>query len=328
MKTKLSLLMAPFCLGLVLVLVIAACSKDGGGDEPGPSSNSGGNSYYAPSSEKDNPSIKFEDLDQSYVEDGKFWITGKIFAIGKDASIAKLNFTPAGRVSYKGSLVNGRISVTGSTISLSGVTFVDFESFAGCGKQNITVEACLDSDPDCKVAATKNLDFTKPESYCAPSSSSQTAMSSSEAKGWKFGAAQSISITDPEVPVSIGSASFKLLGEKTDTQFDLEVLNGGKIRVVEDPCGYNATANEPSEYIELGKSYDSSKRCFGDEAPTKSILSEASPDAPSVQAAPNLFYFIYSGNKQYFLAFTKGEGATSFSRWPKKCTYWEATESP
>jgi len=304
MKTKLSFLALPLCLGMVLTFVLAAC--DGGKDSPGDelSSGSGGGSVITnPSSEVKSDSIVFDD--KSFGTDlsgDKMYITGKIYGT-VDLPIVKLEFKPNNLISY-----DDDIDLPATNVTLTGRVYIDLtsSSLSGCGtKQYIEIKAC--TDQNCKGYATKNVEYVRPDRYCAASSSSVTAASSSSKTVWKFG-----QITTVDVPyntkVDIGSGSFKLSGD--DGQPDIEVT-GGKIRLATALCG--------SDDVEPGKEYSSEKSCLGSEVPTTNSL------GGDLGVQMGEFYLIYYSDSKYLVQFEK---KTSWIDWPKKCNFWMATVSP
>lgn len=187
MKTKLSFLALPFCLGLVLTFVIAACSS---GDSPnGPSnssnSNSGGGNSYSRPPDVDDAEVVFSSNFDVVVEGNLVVFTGNVDGSSKD-HIVKLEFLTNGKaqgwVTYKDDPVTGPISMDISTVVLSKAEIDLTNSAIPCGTHSVTVGACIQSGK----CSQKSKDFTKPESMCAVSSSDAAPSSSSEAV-WVFG---------------------------------------------------------------------------------------------------------------------------------------------
>jgi len=307
MKTKLSFLVLPLCLGMVVALVLAAC---GGESSPsGPQSGASSSGGYTPmSSDVTSSQVTISDnfgveLDYEIVR-----ITGTIQAAKVDP-LVKVEFrvNGSGWVSYKGNPVTGAITFPVSD-SVTLVRLSDAEidlnnpSIPCSTLLTIQVVAYPASGEDNR--GSKSGTFEKPAYMCAISSSGTEASSSSEAV-WKFEAPHFEDVILNSA-VNIGSGSFKLTGDD-DAQPDIEVT-GGAIRRAESIGG--------DDDVIPGKAY--SVKNLGSVVPsdTKEVLQNQE------------YYLIYLNNgDKYLLQFTKREGA-SWSSWPKKCTYWKATESP
>jgi len=318
MKTKLYFFALPFCLGLVLTLVFAACSGDDGGGGSGSSSNSSNPGYSSAPPDKEVDGIEFGDFSSSYDDGSKFYIIGQIKAKGKDANILWLKFEPASVVTFNNSKANGYMDTITTTISLGLNSYVDFEDQSiKCGSQSVTIYACADEGQ--KTCGNKSVSFTKPSSFCAQSSSSAPPSSSSEAKKWKFEASKTVTISRMDETVSLdnNSVAFKFTGDDEATPDLIVTSGGGTFRPVVSFCGGDDEPVAGKEYV----AYDekSNAECLGDAIPT----SNKSPEGEGITMRE--FYFIYSGNNRYLLQFTREDRSKT---WPKICTYWKATESP
>jgi len=315
MKTKLSFLALPFCLGLVLAFMLSACDSGGGGNKDEKSSSSaGGGSNPTPSSEKDNASINWDpDPPEISISNDKLRIRGKIIAIGKEANIVKVKFSPSGWVEYDGSLTEAT-----QTFILTGNTVVDLTNSAiPCGsKQNITIEACLTDD--CKASSLRNVPFEK---ECAISSSETTAPSSSSAKAvWKFGAPDTKEVRANK-DVELGSGKFKLVGDDDMESQPAIQVTGGRVQSVIALC------DDECDDVEVGKAYEAysgrdSEDHLGTEAPKGSSF-----EPVYIGSIRSEFYLLVIGSDKYLLAFEAGPSG-DVSKWPKKCIIWKATESP
>jgi len=323
MKTKLSFLALPsFCLGIVLTIVLAACtsdSTDSGGGESASSSKSSG------STEPPGPvkgSLEISDLGVEVRKSGdKADLTGLVKG-NSTTRILKIEFNldkSANNWLYD---LDGNKSVnTNLTFDDPGVVshplsnyYIDLTSIS-CGTIKFWVKAC--TDKDCKDSPTTSppVEFEK---GCAASSSSESApSSSSEEKKWKFGSPTTVEIKSPDELVKINSSvSFKFVGEEEiiDTQPNLEV-DGGKVRYANSLC--------VDEKVVPGKSYEvkdpkTGMECLGNSVPSKSKYDEGVNEDD--------MFIIYSGDEKWLLLFQRG--GDKWRMWPKKCTYWPATESP
>jgi len=325
MKTKLSFLALPFCLGVVLTFVIAACSSSDSNPDPGPGGNSAGNSPGI-SSAVESGSVELNGFDvvdgSEYGKPDKVLILGKFDRIGRETYIKKLDLGPHGLVTYDGSLVNSQITLPPETeyVTLTNNAFIDLKTVKECKKIDIEVKACVDDACSAGNFAGDTKPFTIPAKYCASSSSATVPSSSSATRVWVFGDPTTKNIEALDEVVEVGSGiTFKLTEDPAAP--DLEVLGGGKIRMamtgpdkIVPGTAYNAY-NERTDAEELG-----------DKIPTASKLSESSPDNLAVQATD--YYFIYAGNDKYLLQFSKCASCERFSKWPKVCTIWKATKWP
>jgi len=311
MKTKLSLVL-PLCLslGLVLTFVLAACS--GSTSVPPDSTSSSGGAVYHPSSDVQAPGIveirSFEVT--TYGE--KVYLTSSIEG-SKEEPIVKVEIltTQPGWISYNDLGGNPKTFSPGvKTITLNAEVDLN-EASIKCSDNphSITVKACIDQACSPGKYATETGTFEKPGYLCVLSSSGGALSSSSEA-AWVFGAPQfnDVSLNSP---VSIGSGSFKLTGDD-DGQPDMEVTNG-KIRLA-------TSLGVDDESVVPGKSYSSKENALGSSVPASSKLE----GEYGVQNKEYYLIYLNDGNK-YLVQF---EGKPKWIDWPKKCTYWLATESP
>jgi len=305
MKTKLSLLALPFCLGLVLTFAIAACS--GGGDEPsgGNSSNSngGGGTSYSRPPDVDNDKVKFSDNFDVYVEGNFVLMNGSVDGSAKD-HIVKLEFltnnAAQGWVTYNGSPVDGPVpGIDITTVSLRRAQIDLTNDAIPCGTHSLTIKACTQTD-----CAQKSKDFEKPKSLCPDLNSSASEPSSSSEAVWVFGSPHEGDF-EYNKSLSIGSGSIKAVGEdEMDTQPDL-VVTGGTIKLA---LGIDEDAG-----ITENTSY-----------PAKSIT------PADVDGLQEEYYLIYLNDGDIYLIqfLRKGEGGMAWTKWPKKYIYWRAKEHP
>jgi hypothetical protein len=300
MKTRLSFLALPFCVGLVLTFVLAACTSDGGGGSGGSNSSSSG-AVYTPSSEVSASEVVFDGFGVGEPEYDIIILKGYIDAAPADP-IVKLEFKgiQPGWVSYKDAPVNGSVSLNTSRVKLADYEIKLENPSIPCGSHNFTVEACTAKN----TCSTKNGTFTKEAYLCALSSSAGALLSSSSEATWKFGAPVIVDASiNTQIPMGTG-----YLRIVEDSQSGIIEVTNGKIRRVE------AISDDD---VVPGKSYSSSESLLGSKPAT----------ALSDDLQNNEYYMVYlNDNSKYLVQFTK-KGA-SWSSWPKTCTYWLALESP
>jgi len=300
MKTKLSLLALPLCLGLALTLALVACGSDGPTNST-PSSSSG---LPPPlSSEVSNPEVKISDDFAVSVTYEIGDIIGKIDGSGNNP-ITKIEFTPSGWVQTR------NITLPSPSINLTGKADIDLtNSSIQCGKpQTIQVQACAE-----KICSSKNATFEKPAYLCEPSSSSG-ASSSSEA-GWRFGPPTNANIDKLNDDVNIGSAgSFILRSEDNNPKDGTPdmVVTGGKVRSV-------VSQNLISEKNGQIPTTTYSAADLGKNVPASNVSDEPATDES--------YFLVYFDNGDKYLVYFE-RGGSRWSEWPKKCTYWKAIESP
>jgi len=326
MKTKLSFIALPLyggvCACLALTFVLASCSGEG----PTNSTTSSSSNVTHPSSAVNVPGvIEITDFGiVDYSDQGFVVIAGKVTAT-RDVPVAKLRFKASNTswISFRDAPVTGDIMISGERqINLENETEIDFRNPINmpCGTPiTVSLEAW---NTEGTSASTAAVSFTRPDRYCAALSSSSEVSSSSEAV-WKFGQSTSGTVNKNQ-PVTIGSGTFELKegpegSGLTDGAPEVEIT-GGKIRVpllTSTGCRIDFDPNS-------GNSYPSNENCLGSKEPTASKLSEANNGAGAQSFE---YYLVYVGGSKYLLQFQKGDGVL-FSGWPKKFTYWIATESP
>jgi len=330
MKEKLSFLALPFCLGLVITIVLAACSSGGGGTGPSHETSSSSGNSGGQSSDVQVPGVLEIDPFSVYIFDKKAIISGTVTATPADP-VARLEFlinnssANANWISYQGETVNGSINVPKTVI----LNIEDAE--INLKNENIpceeviivTVKAYNSSG---KVAIVHD-NFKKPSNLC-PVSSSAGAVSSSSAVVWRFGQPV-VEDVDANTPIHLGNSggSFELVGNvPIDGQPDLKVYYG-KVRPA-NPCKENDL-----EDIKPGEPYSSEKNCLGNTPATVSKLSEPDcveggfKDDYGCYAQPEEYFLIYlNDGSKYLLQFKPIDESTKYTAWPKKGTYWEVLE--
>jgi len=333
MKTKLSFLALPPCLGLALIFALAACGG-GGGSGDGDSSSSGGNSGNLSSQETDAqlifdvddpPNDIYPNLGSDKIE-----LLGS-FNAGSLDPIVKLEFFPSGVVSYNGNIVNSAITSnlpnSGTFISLTNQdTYVDLKKVTGCGQKEVDVRACLaDKDGKTNRCTSYKYKYERPDSYCATSSSGGGgARSSSSEAMWKFGQKQGpLSVqknTETEIPGF--SVKFTLKDPAGDVGVGVDIsISGGKIRWTE--ASYNAESDKSGftgEYPEPNHAY-----------PNSIFRSMTGPSEN--MSIPNLDEYhlltANSGNDKYLIRIEPRDGpGQSPGDWPKKVYYWKVEDGP
>lgn len=307
MKTKLSYLALPLCWGVVLALVLAACSEDkndsgGGGGTSSPSSEP----YRLSSEVAGNDSVSIDGFGVD-PESSRINITGTVYGTGVNP-IVKVEFSPASYFSYESELV-----LPSPTVKLTGKVYIDLAnpSLTQCGQFDITVKGCLDMACSPGKYATRNSKFERPASFCNSSSSEAMVSSSSEVM-WVFGSATPI----PDVPmgqsVSIGTGSFRLDGDEGQPNI---TVAGGTVRAT----GLGSMGEDDTPVA--GKAYSSKENFLGSSVPTSSTYGNADEGVQNKD-----YLLIYFGSTVYLLRLE----AKSGQPWPvaKQGTYWPATEHP
>jgi len=297
MKAKLSSLAVSLCvcLGLVLTLMIAACTEDT------PNNPSGGTSSgieQPMSSAPPLPGILEIQGFDIMVSGENIYLVGNVVATRAEP-IVKLEITPSNWVSYNAELPSARFELVNVK--------VDFEKVPCKSDNYFTVKACLDAgcSKDKEYHETKY--FEKPNYHCETSSSGGAELSSSSESSWVFGAREEAELP-ANTEVSIGGAKITL--KTDDAELDAQPsirVNNGTIRRVESICG--------DDDIQTGKSYSST--CIG----------STNPSATSEDWQNQEYYLIYIyGGDKYLIRMESSDGTPStVARWPKKCTYWKAT---
>jgi hypothetical protein len=304
MKAKLSFLALPLCLGLVLTFVLAACSSGGGTNGSGGSSSNSNTVYsseIAPEGTVDIVGFNVQ------TQGERVYITATIEAT-KDEPIVKLEITgiPMNWLSYSnlGEFQRGvKTFILDAEIDLN-------EPSIKCSDNphKFTVKACINDACGPQKYTFKEGEFNKPDYLCNLSSSGGAVSSSSEAV-WMFGAPQFSDIVFNN-PVTVGSGSVKATGD--EGQPDIEVSNG-KIRHV-------MSLGVDDDEIVPGKSYSSKESALGSKPAETSKLD----GDDGMQNKEYYLIYLNDGGK-YLIRF---DAKTSWPDWPKRCTYWLATESP
>jgi len=332
MKTKLSFLALPLCLGLLLTFVFAACSDDSNDDNGGgASSNSSGPTPPPTSAGQQGNSIKFDNppfgLDEQ--EGDKINLKGKVTGTSA-VKIKKLEFGIKPSVSNwlygynpdkdKYELVSGSVTIEAVGVSLNDY-YIDLTGFSPntCGQFEVWVKAYGGEGTALDTATSPIKTFTRANSYCSGSSSSQgfQAPSSSSESGWKFGGDHAQKDISWNTSFTLGSGSIKLTGDPaSETQPGLEVEKG---KIVIEPISLAPVQGEISTTREY-----TSKELFtaGNNAASKL------PDDSGIQ----LFYYYiiyFDGGDKYAVQFSSKTGDdNNWGAWPKKIEYWKATISP
>jgi len=305
MKTKLSFLVLPLCLGLLLTFVLAACSD--GNPAPNDGTSSGSQNPNLSSSNVYLPG-EVDFLEFTVVDGGsKVYIDGTVEGTTEEP-IVKVEFI----TTNSGWISNNSLGENPKTFS-PGYKAVTFSAEIDLNEPSIK---CSDNPHTIKVmacntknkCATDSRTFNKPDYLCALSSSGGAVSSSSEAV-WVFGSPQFADVPFNS-PVTIGSGSVKMTGN--EGQPDIEVSNG-KIRMP-------TSLGVDDDVVSPGKSYSSKENALGSSVPTKSKLE----GEDGLQNKTNYLIYLNDGSK-YIIYF---EAKTTWPEWPKKCTYWPATESP
>ncbi len=310
MKAKLSFLALPLCLGLVITFVLAACSSETTTDNSQGGNSSESSNNYLSSDVKADGTV---DIYGFAVETSgsKVYISGNVEGSIEEpiVRVEVLGLQPSW-ISYNSEGSNPKTYSPGvKTVSID-IELDLTQSSIECGKDYaVTLKACIDANCSAGKFATKSGTFKKdPAYFCATSSAGGTPLSSSSEISWVFGGPQ---FADVPVNTSIplGSGSFKLTGDDQLEAQPVITVSGGTIRRAESLGG--------DDDVVPGKAYSSRENVLGSKVPSGSTEDVQNQE----------LYIVYlSGGNKYLLQFTKG--AESFASWPKKCTYWLATESP
>jgi len=345
MKAKLSSLALPLnrglalalCLGLVITLVLAACSGDSptkSNPDPGP------NGGYSSLGNVDVPGEVEIDGFDIVTEDKRVIISGTACGT-KDDPVVKVTYSISspgklGWISYNGSPLSGSISNDSrcfdprdGDIDLK----IDLKNTEiPCDQEfYINVEAVNKSG---KKASREGKPFKKTgSSLCNVGNSSGAELSSSSIASWKFGVPMEGQVYG-NISYPLGSGSFVLIddpdyvppggtqGNMVD-QPDLKIT-GGKIRGPVAVCNYEGTSAGTSGDVKPGEIYSSEDKCLGSTPATNTSLSQIE----GLGLQPRDYFLIYmDGGSIYLLFFTDGEGG-SVSKWPLKYIYWPATDHP
>jgi len=343
MKAKLSFLapllnrgLAPsLCLGLVITLVIAACSSDGGtkNPDPGPGPNGG----YSSGSNTDAPGeiiIKNFEVDNT----GERWveIRGSVEAAAADPIVrVSYSISSPGKLSWillDGNGLTGPITDVGTGVSFDLFARIDLKNNneIPCGQDfYINVEAYTKKGTHASRSDPK-YKFSRPDVYCQLNSSGGGEQSSSSVAVWRFGPpadGQARAENSYTIPIGGGSASFKLLGDGDIVdQPDLQ-MTGGTIKQV-TPCNDDGTVTAGTGGdVQVGTPYSSKESCLGSTRATATKVSQID-GLEGIQPKQD-YYLVYLDDNSgvYLLFFTVGDGGDLFS-WPLKYIIWPATEKP
>ncbi len=301
MKAKLSFLMSALSLGLVIALVFVACSNETNNPPANGDTSSNSNGSVPPDVNNDGV-VDFTQFSVSPSGE-KVYISATIEGTF-DEPIVKVEFLgiPSSWISSEPYTLPSKNVRLNSVIDLN-------EKSMDCKQYSVQVKACIDDACSEKKMAAKSGTFTKPDYMCGTSSAGGSGVSSSSESPWVFEAPRVVDVP-VNTSIEIGSGSIKLTGDADlDAQPDITVI-GGTIR--------RPTAIGDDDVI-VGKEYSSSDKYLGSTAPSA-----------NTEVAQNYeYYLIYlSDGSKYLLQFLKGDNASSFASWPKKCTFWKAAKFP
>jgi len=321
MKTKLSFLALPLCLGLALTFVLAACSSGSGSkpDEGNSSNSNNGGTPYSSNVQDEDGFITFDPDDPSIGVDrmgNKYYLQGTISSPNR-VPIKKLEFitTGSGWISYKDEPVTRPIDLDVNYIYLVDAEINLTNSSIPCGTHRFTVKVCLDAACSTGKFGTKNGTFEKPaDEFCLSSSAGGGGVSSSSEVKWRFGTKETASVGDGGSR-SIGSASITLKDEKVngaDTPY-MTVTNG-RVRYAGINFDIDSFVNGyPQSNIDY---------------PNNIFHLESSQTKTDVQI--NEYYLIITNSGDKYLVRVEPrdgpDGAQSL--WPKVVHYWKAEGGP
>jgi len=324
MKEKLSFLALPLCLGLVITLVLAACSSGGGTNSSHETSSSSVNPGGISSNVQIVGVLTIEPF-SVYISDKKAIISGTVTATPADP-VARLEFlinnssTNANWISYDDRPVNGSINIDPKTPALDLYAEINLKNDdIPCDEVIIVTVIAYNST---NKFASVNETITKPSNLCTVSSSAG-AVSSSSVAVWRFGQPTVEEVFAGGTPITIGSGSFELVGVlPVDGQPDLKVYNG-KVRPA-NPC-----KDSDLDDIKPGEPYSSERDCLGNTPAKVSKLSDCGEGGFDIcYAQPEEYFLIYLDNGGIYLVQFKPIDDEKYTAWPKKATYWEALEHP
>jgi len=321
MKTKLSFLVLPFFLGLVLTLAIAACSSDSGGDDPGETTESSGGGSVAPSSQS-RGKLTIQGFGAELRTNGEIYdvygtVKGnsevKVYSVQFSTEMATSNWL----FDMEKKPVNGTITgISAVTFPLSGY-YIDLtsSSITKCGDFKFWVTAC--SDASCQDKTDSEIITIKraASKFCGASSSSGggATQSSSSQDSWVFGTGGTENIS-ANASVTIGPGSVKLISDDPDLDGTPNIqVNGGRIRQIDGLC------NDDDAVPVANKEYSAEEGCLGRLAPSSNTVEDPVNESN--------YYLVYFDNGDKYLLYFTRAGA-SWANWPKKVQYWKATKSP
>jgi len=331
MKEKLSFLALPLCLGLVITLVLAACSSGGGSSPSHETSSSSGYNGELSSNVQVDGKIEFEDDFKVDYSGKTATLFGTVKATVADP-IVKIDFfinnsrTNASWILYNDEPVDGTIylpnKLSGLGPNIAEITFSNDDDIPCDEEFRVSLDIYIESGKK----GTAFWSFKKPSKFC-PVSSSAGAVSSSSVAVWRFGQ-PTVEEVFAGTPVTIvGSGGFELVGKvPLDGQPDLRIYNG-KVRPA-NPC-----KDSDLDDIDPGEPYSSERNCLGNTPAKVSSLGKCEEGGFDVcYAQPEEYFLIYLEDddgkiyKIYLIQFKPIEGL--YTTWPKKATYWEALEHP
>jgi hypothetical protein len=311
MKTKQFFLALPFCLGVVLTFMLAACP--GGSDSPSDGESSSSANVPVSSAVIDTTGNIVITVEPNVdLADAEVRLRGQVDA--GNLHIVSLRFIPDGWVKYNGAIMSSEQTWAendGPTnITLTSRTVIDLkQGNIPCGGISVSVEACTILENGQRVSPQTPVFFTKPQSYC--NSSSSVEQSSSSEAVWKFGTLNSFEVlqsgTSKTGTGTIGSIDITL-----DENDGLKInLTNGKIQWLGGINDFEPTTADT--YPVVGKAYPDSK--FKDKESFATVLDIVNKD----------YYFVYSNdNSNKYLMRCEASSYT----WPKTVKYWPVTESP
>ena len=307
MKTKLSFLALPLCLGLALVFALAACDGSTSGPPNGgeSSTSNGGGGTSSPES----PVYKVNGSD-IYVDNSseKIELMGKFEAAVPAYKMVSLQFNKPG-VIYDNRDVGTNIINFDSTQSINmNRGYIPFASIPDCGEKTITATVCHKQGVACGEHTFK---YKKPDDYCATSSAGGNVSSSSEAK-WKFGARgtlQALNGSENSIPGSSIRFTFTQVGEEFGYT-NISVAGGGNARRWTSANCYGNYEDAFDNDCRIKDNY---------ELPGAAFSFETAPRLNN----KNDYYLITAGSERYFIR-TEGKGGPD-GDWdfPMTIQYWK-----
>lgn len=328
MKTKLSFLALPLCLGLMLAFVLAACGGDsgsgGGGDGEKSSS-----SYTQNYSKAEDPTVNIplDVLNVTCDPEGKCTIPGFINAMGSDTATGVANLIQsvtfnAENVSWfsdkDGRPLSGPITPNIKSVKLSSYASVDItRTEIPCGEHKFTVTACTDAAK--KKCGNVEGSFVKPDSYCRSSSSGGAEASSSSSEiMWVFGDEQQKTFKYGEIQTISDNVKFQLVNVEDGSDGYIKAERGSIRSLLGVPCNdmFDDTPNT-SGYPRPGVGYPNRKfSSLGNPTPILTV------EAGFIRTCYNL---ICSENEteKYLIMLDEVSGSDSW-----QARYWKVVTGP